>query len=84
MGKKSFWTREMGNPTGEEMGVPSQEGKDFRTSVAAAQLNTHKTTESRSVDLTNNGMVNHYLRDVDHGSHCLGGHRTTSLTYMSD
>jgi hypothetical protein len=28
------------------------------------------------VDLTNNGMVNHYSRDVDHGSHCLARHRT--------
>ena len=26
-----------------------------------------KSSESRSVDLTNNGMGNHYLRDVDHG-----------------
>ena len=29
-------------------------------------------------------MGNHYLTDVDHGSHCLARHRTASLTYMSD
>jgi hypothetical protein len=29
-------------------------------------------------------MGNHYLTDVDHGSHCLPRHRTASLTYMSD
>jgi hypothetical protein len=29
-------------------------------------------------------MVNHYLRDVDHGSHCLVSHRTTCFTYMFD
>ncbi len=27
-----------------------------------------ESTVSRIVDLTNNGIVNHYLRDVDHGS----------------
>ena len=46
----------------------TQKGQDFRTSAAAAQLITHKSSESRTVDLTNNGMGNHYLRDVDHGS----------------
>jgi hypothetical protein len=45
---------------------------------------THKSSESRILDLTNNGMVNHYLTDVDHGSHCVARHRTASLTYMSD
>jgi hypothetical protein len=34
------------------------------------------SSESRTMVLTNNGMVNHYLRDVDHGSHCLPRHRT--------
>ena len=29
-------------------------------------------------------MINHYLSDVDHGSHCLGGNRTASLTNMPD
>ena len=46
----------------------TQEGQDFNTAAAAAQLITHKSSESRTVDLTNNGMVNHCLRDVDHGS----------------
>ena len=48
------------------------------------RLITYKSSESRRLDLTNNGMVNHYLTDVDHGSHCLVRHRTTSLTYKSD
>jgi hypothetical protein len=48
--QKNFWTREIGNPTGEEIGVPVP----------------YMSSESRSVDLTNNGMVNHYLRDVEH------------------
>ena len=46
----------------------TQEGQDFSTDAAATQLITHKSSESRTVDLTNNGMGNHYLRDVDHGS----------------
>ena len=62
----------------------SQEGQSFSADTVADQLITYKSSESRSMDLTNNGMGNHYLKDVDHGSHCLGGHRTTSLTYMSD
>ncbi len=37
------------------------------------------------MDLAKNGVVNHYLRDVDHGSHCLDEcHRTVCFTYMSD
>ncbi len=32
------------------------------------QLITQRSSMSRSVDLTSNGMGNHYLRDVDHGS----------------
>ncbi len=66
--QKNFWVREMGNPTGEEIGVPDQ---DFSTVPDASVLITHKSSESRIVDLTKNGMVNHYLRDVDHVSHCL-------------
>ncbi len=76
--EKIFWTRDMPKRTGEEIGpefqLHTQEGQDFSATAA----------ESRHVDLTNNGMVNHYLRDVDHGSHCLAHHRTASFTYMSD
>ena len=45
----------------------TQEDQDFST-TATVQLITHKSSESRTVDLTNNEMDNHYLRDVDHGS----------------
>ena len=62
----------------------SQEGQDFSAAAAASRLIVHQCSESRSLDLTNNGMGNHYLTDVDHTSHCLPRHRTTSLTYMSD
>ena len=62
----------------------TQEGQDFRTATAAAHLITYKSSESRSVDLANNCMGNHYLRHVDHGSHCLTLHRTVSFGYMSD
>ena len=68
----------------QEFQLHTQEGQDFSAPAAAAHLITHKSTESRSVDLASNGMGNHYLRDVDHGSHCLAMHRTVSSTYMSD
>ncbi len=67
-----------------EFQLHSQEGQDFSAAAAAARLITHKSSESRSLDLTNNGMGNHYLTDVDHGSHCVARHRTASLTYMSE
>jgi hypothetical protein len=72
--------------TGEELKVPASysRSQDFSANAAAGHLITHKSSESRSVDLTNNGMVNHYLRDVDHGSHCLPHHRFSCFTYMSD
>ncbi len=93
-----FWTRENGKKKKsfgretwqneqerrEEFQLHTQEGQDFSAAAAAAHLITHKSSESRSVDLTNNSMVNHYLRDVDHGSHCLARHRTACFTYMSD
>jgi hypothetical protein len=89
--EKIFWTRDMVKRTGEVIRVPaSYSGRpgfsqqDFSTDSAAGHLITHMSSESRSVDLTNNGMVNHYLRDVDHGSHCLARHRTSCFTYMSD
>ena len=44
------------------------EGQDFSAVATEAPLITYKSSECRSVDLANNGMGNHYLRDVDHGS----------------
>jgi hypothetical protein len=53
----------------EEFQFHTEEGQDFSVTAAEAHLTTQKSSESRIVDPTNNGMVNHYLRDVDHGSH---------------
>ncbi len=55
----------------------SQQGQDFSVSPTADQLITQRSSVSRIVDLTSNGIVNHYLRDVDHGStvlHVTGPH----------
>jgi hypothetical protein len=68
----------------EKFQFHTQEGQDFSEVVSVVHLITHTSSESRIVDLTNNGMVNHYLRHVDHGSHCLPRHRTVCFTYMSD
>jgi len=51
----------------EEFQLPTQEGQEFSAAAAAAHLITYKSSESQNVDLTNNDMVNHYLRDVEHG-----------------
>ncbi len=67
-----------------EFQLHSQEDQDFSVVETASRQITEKSNQSRNLDLTNNGMDNHYLTDVDHGSHCLTRHRTTSLTYMSD
>ena len=56
----------------EEVQLHTQEGQDFSETTTTDHLITHKSSESRSVDLTNVVMVNHYvihyLRDVEHGS----------------
>ncbi len=80
--RRETWWNEQERSLGQEFQLHIQEFQDFSSGVA--HLITHKSSESRNVDLTNNGMVNHYLRDVDHGSHCLGHHRTACFTYMSD
>ena len=84
--EKIFWTREWRNEEErkKEFQLHTQEGQDFSVAAAAAHLITHMSSESPTMDLTNNGMVNHYLRDVDHGSHCIPRHRTTCFTYMSE
>jgi hypothetical protein len=79
----------MGNRTGEEIGVPRFIvflGQVFSPPTDTGQLITHKSSESRNVDLANNGMGNHYLppgskRRRPWFPSC---HRTVSLTYMSD
>jgi hypothetical protein len=67
-----------------EFQLHSLEDQDFTGSSFASRLTTHKSRGSRSLDLTNNSMGNHYLRDVDHVSRCFARHRTASLTYISD
>ena len=84
--KKTFGRETMatGQERRQDFQLHTQEGQDFSAAAAAANLITYKSSESRSVDLANNGMGNHYLRHVDHGSHCLTLHRTASFGYMSD
>jgi hypothetical protein len=89
--KRKVWTIERGKKK-KSFGRDNDETKrrGHRSSSfilkksTTGHLITHMSSESRTMDLTNNGMVNHYLRDVDHGSHCLARHRTTCFTYMSE
>jgi hypothetical protein len=83
-GRENDKTKRRGHRSSIKFHLHTQEGQDFSAAAAAAYLITHMSSESRTMDLTNNGMVNHYLRDVDHGSHCLPSHRTTCFTYMSE
>ena len=84
--EKIFWTREWRNEEerAKEFQLHTQEGQDFSAAATVTHLITYMSSESRTMHLTNNGMVNHYLRDVDHGSHCLARHRTVRFTYMSE
>ena len=84
--KKTFGRETMatGQERRQDFQLHTQEGQDFSAAAAATPLITYKSSECRSVDLANNGMCNHYLSDVDHGSHCLVLHRTASFTYMSE
>ena len=84
--KKTFPRETMttGQERRQEFQLHTQEDQDFSVTAVVPHLITYKSSESRSGDLVNNGMGNHYLRDVDHGSHCLAMHRTVSFTYMSD
>ena len=43
-------------------GIPSQDSQDFSAAAVASTLITEKSSESQSVDVTNKGMVNRYLR----------------------
>jgi hypothetical protein len=67
---KNFWREKWGIQQERtwEFHLHSQQDQDFSTTSGAAQLITQMSSQVRSVDLTNNGMGNHYLRDVDHGS----------------
>jgi hypothetical protein len=47
-----------------EFHLHTQEDQDFSATATATHLITDKISESRSVDLANNVMGNHYLRDV--------------------
>ncbi len=57
-------------------GVPSQDSQDLSAAAAATGLITEKSSESQSVDVTNKGMVNRYLRVFDHVSHFMTHNRT--------
>ena len=87
-----FWTIENGGKRkkllDEGYGKSDRRGESLSSfrlkKIRISDLITCKSSESRNVDLTNNGMSNHYLREFDHGSHYLECHRTASFTYMSD
>jgi hypothetical protein len=50
-------------------GIPSQDSQDLSAAESAASFITEKSSESHSVDVTNKGMVNRYLRVFHHVSH---------------
>ena len=64
----------------------SQEGQDLSAVEAVEQLITHKSSESQNVDLTNKGMENHYLRDVEQGSplYCVEQDRIFEIHFRLD
>jgi hypothetical protein len=79
------------------MWIPRGVERDFRNSkarqkgfkccsadAAAGALITEKSSESQSVDVTNKGMVNRYLRVFHHVSHFMTHNRTLPWTYMSE
>ena len=57
-------------------GIPSQDSQDLSAAAAATALITEKSSEPQSVDVTNKGMVNRYLRVFDHVSHFMTHNRT--------
>ncbi len=64
-------------PSGEgSSGIPSQDSQDLSASGSATGLITEKSSESQSVDVTNKGMVNRYLRVFHHASHFMTHNRT--------
>ena len=60
-------------------GIPSQDSQDLSAAAAGTALITlitEKSSEPQSVDVTNKGMVNRYLRVFDHVSHFMTHNRT--------
>ena len=72
-------------PSGEgSSGIPSQDSQDLSAAAAAASLITEKSSETKSVHVTNKGMFNRYLRVFHHLSHFMTHNRTSPWTYMSE
>ena len=57
-------------------GIPSQDSQDLSAAAAATALITEKSSDAQSVDVTNKGMVNRYLRVFNHVSHFMTHNRT--------
>ena len=73
-----MWTRNVDfERSGEgSSGIPSQDSQDLSTTTVGAVLITEKSIESQSVDVTNKGVVNRYLRVFHHVSHFMTHNRT--------
>ena len=65
-------------------GIPSQDNQDLSGGTAPTPLITEKSSESQSVDVTNKGMVDRYLRVFQDVSHFMTHNRTSSWKYMSE
>ena len=64
-------------PSGEgSSGIPSQDSQDLSASASATAFITEKSSEPQSVDVTNKGMVNRYLRVFHQASHFMTHNRT--------
>ena len=61
---------------GGSSGIPSQDSQNLSAAAVAADLITEKSSEPQSVDVTNKGMVNRYLRVFHHVSHFMTHNRT--------
>ena len=57
-------------------GIPSQDRQDLSAAAAATALITEKSSDAQSVDVTNKGMVNRYLKVFNHVSHFMTHNRT--------
>ena len=65
-------------------GIPSQDSQDLSAAATASSLITEKSSEPQSVDVTNKGMVNRYLRVFHPVLHFMVYNRTSCWTCMSE
>jgi hypothetical protein len=65
-------------------GIQSQEDQELTTPAAATPLTAQKSSESHIVDVTNERMVNRYLRVFHPVLHFMVYNRTSCWTCMSE